>query len=223
MTLNKTKYKINIMDNIILEINQLLHNKGIPKHSRINYIINLLNINNSQENTIKKLLERIYLQKDNAEFMQKLYMSLGEKCLKQDLDQYYTPIDISKFINEILLINNNSNILEPSSGTGDLAILLNEGNIDFCDISDEVTKLLQINLNLRNFDKNRYTINTKNSLIIDENSISPKLYDFCLLNPPFGKKSVLDDPNILKHYNLAKNKNGTVKKKVELGKLFKDL
>ena len=200
------------MEEIISEINQLLHNKGIAKNMRINYIINLLNINHSEESVIKKLLERIRKQNDNAEFMQKLYMLLGEKCLKQDLDQYYTPINISKFIKEILNVNKDSLILEPSAGTGDLAILLEDCFIDFIDISEEVTKLLKINLNLRGFNENRYNIFTKNALIIEEQE---KLYDFCLLNPPFGKKSITDNKSILDNYYLGKKK-----KKIELGKIF---
>jgi len=211
--MTKNRNKEQMMEDIINEINQLLHNNGIPKQSRINYIINLLNVNHSEENVIKKLLERIKIQNNhNPEFMQKLYMLLGEKCIKQDLDQYYTPINISKFIKNVLLIKDDSRLLEPASGTGDLAILLENAFIDFVDISPEVTKLLKINLNLRGFKEEKYSITTEDSLKCYKKE---KLYDFCLLNPPFGKKSVLDDISTLKNYKL-----GDKKTKVELGKLF---
>jgi tRNA1(Val) A37 N6-methylase TrmN6 len=208
MTSNNNKQT---MDELLTEINQLLHNKGIPKQHRIDYIIKLLNCNNSDGSNIKNLLNRIQRQNNNEEFIQQLFMTLGETVLKTSLDAYYTPIEISKFINLIFELTDKSQIADLCAGTGDLILMLSKGFIDLVDISEEVTKLLQINLNLRNFDKKRYTISTKNSLILDNNN----LYNFICLNSPFGKKTIETDSTVLKQYYLSKNL-----KKMELGKLF---
>ena len=95
---------------------------------------------------------------------------------------------ISKFIKEILNTNHSSLVLEPASGTGDLAILLNNEcniHIDFVDISEEVCKLLKINLNLNGFKEENYTITIKDSLKYDK---IDKYYDS--VSAIFSKENV---------------------------------
>ena len=205
-------------------INQNLHNAGILFDERINIIIYLLNqkiLNLSINATsvqlkkykidkliitnIKGILEKLSLSKE--ELFQKVFMYYGSKYLKKELDQFYTPLTIGNFCCNLCI--QNKNIIDPAAGTGDLAIYY-KGAIDLWDVSNEVTEMAKMNYKFQNIQSTIETIDSlKNH---DKNNNS---YEYCLLNPPFGSKTITTDETILTHYELGRGK-----KKQELGILF---
>lgn len=194
---------------IIDDINQYLHNKGVNINSRLDIIINVLNnnINNECEKNIKSMIESIFI--DKSELCQRLYMSLGSQLHKQKLDQFYTPCTIGKFISSIIL--NGKCIIDPACGTGDLVIDCNSIKTTLWDISTSVLELTKLNYKFR-------SKNITNLIQIDSiyhHNKDNKLYDYCMLNPPFGNKTVISDSKILNKYNLGKKL-----KKQEIGVLF---
>jgi len=204
------------MDNssLIRQINQLFHNKGIKQEERFNLLINLLeNINNN--NNIEKYEEIIELltslDYENKDLIQELFMSIGSKYTKYNLDQFYTPLTISKFISRMMISNEKA--IDPAGGTGDL-LLLYDGEKTIWDIDDSALKLCKFNYELNK--QNNYNLICKNSLEnIDENSGN---YSYVVMNPPFGSNTVITDKHILEKFELGKNK-----KKQEIGILFLEL
>jgi hypothetical protein len=90
---------------IINHINQMFHNNGIKQEERFNLLIVLLeNIKNgkSSDNKFNELLQLISsFDYTNADLMQEIFMIIGSKYTKYNLDQFYTPTTISKFINNL--------------------------------------------------------------------------------------------------------------------------
>jgi hypothetical protein len=220
--LNNNLSQIIEMDNskIINNINQLFHNKGIKHEKRLNILLELLeyknnninNINNNEYKDIIQLLTTINYKDDD--FCQELFMLFSSKYTKINLDQFYTPQTISKFIN--LLMIKNKNAIDPAGGTGDL-LLYYEGERNIWDIDENVIKLCKLNYELHSDNySNKYILKCKNSLEDFENDISK--YSYVVMNPPFGSSTIITDKHILDKFVLGKNK-----KKQEIGILFLEL
>lgn len=223
--MKKIKTLLKNTKNYINKIDQILHNEGILKPKRLENIKPIINNIDNDEftiNSIKKeaLHKIINILKDViyitpiSEISQQLFMFYGSTILKNSLDQFYTPNTISLFIKSIL--NDGKTYLDPASGTGDLLIEFN-GNIHLWEISKDAIEMANLNYKMVQKDM---TILKKNSLKEKkiENKIESELYDYVVMNPPFGKKTVTEDKNILDNYILGKNKS-----KQELGILFIEL
>lgn len=212
--------KIIKTNNIFLTtINQLLHNKGIEFNSRMDIILDYIHyviynkkthdqnsnniIDKETHKSIISLIKNITI--DTNEIYQIIFMFYGNKKTKLNLDQYYTPYTIGKFI--CSLIEPNKKIIDPASGTGDLVKNYN-GDITLWDISSDVIEMCKYNYNIINKNCNVKCINS-----LTDNT--KNVYDYCCLNPPFGSSTVINDPRILNEYTLGKNK-----KKQEIGILF---
>lgn len=221
-TFNITK-KINIdeiiknSETLLDDINQMLHNEGVVFDKRIDIITSILNqkINSDNLNSLD-IDEKIAIYiKDkfsknilsNEEIIQKIFMFYGNKLLKKNLDQFYTPLTIGKFI--CALCNENKKVIDPACGTGDLAVCYKQ-NITLWDISNEVISLTNLNYKFHSINA---TIEELDS--IKQYSKDNGTYDYVFLNPPFGSKTVITDPTILKNYELGK-----YLKKQEMGILF---
>ncbi len=206
--------KIKNTDKFIQNIDQYLHNKGINKLKRldiIKYVLNNINENLKYMDIsseilieIKNIISDVIINR--SEIIQRLFMFYGSKILKESLDQFYTPLTISEFINKLLLSGKKS--IDPASGTGDLLIGVS-GEISLWDISKESIDMAKMNYKL--YDKN---VNVKeiNSLNYFKNDGE---YDYCVMNPPFGTKTTTNNIDILNKYTLTNNKD-----KQELGILF---
>ena len=167
-------------------------------------------ISTEKVSQLTELIAKLDIKNSKADVVQNMFMLLGEKVLKQSLDQFYTPITIGKFFAEC--IAEGVSILEPACGTGDLITPCDTATrYEFRDISKEACDLLELNLKMRGFDKEKYVVRNTNSLCYD----STTKFAVVATNPPFGSRTVEDDPNILRRYELGKNK-----KKEQLGKLF---
>lgn len=190
------------------DINQFLHNAGIIFENRIDIILELLNGSfkitpEAVQQPLLDILHTVSLSKE--ELFQKVFMFYGSKYLKKEFDQFYTPITVGEFI--CGMCHSNKKVIDPACGTGDLVIHY-KGNITLWDISKDVTSLTAQNYKFQNKDA---TILTKDS-IADTGSSA---YDYAVVNPPFGTKTIMKDVDTLAKYELGKGK-----KKQELGVLF---
>lgn len=204
------------MDNskLINQINQLFHNKGVKQEERFNVLINLLEKNNIEDEKFSDILKLINsLDYSNFDLIQEIFMTIGSKYTKYNLDQFYTPLSVSKFISQLMLIGDDKNAIDPAGGTGDL-LLFYKGNKTIWDIDENALKLCKFNYSLNK--QTNYNLICKNSLENYEDSES--MYSYSVMNPPFGSNTVVTDEVILNKFELGKGK-----KKQEIGILFLEL
>jgi type I restriction enzyme M protein len=197
------------------DINQILHNGGILFEKRIDIILQLLNSKYSSDcftydnpdiqQQLLKVINNISLSKQ--ELFQKVFMFYGSKYLKKEFDQFYTPLTIGEFMCSLALQSKKA--IDPASGTGDLLTYYN-GDISLWDISSDVIDLTKQNYNFQNISA---SIQIQDS--IKNFSYNNYKYDYAMVNPPFGSKTVITNSDILNNYVLGKDK-----KKQELGILF---
>ena len=192
--MKKIKTLLKNTKNYINKIDQILHNEGILKPKRLENIKLIINNIDNDEFTINKIkkdalhkikniLKDVIYITPISEMSQQLFMFYGSTILKNSLDQFYTPNTISLFIKSIL--NDGKTYLDPASGTGDLLIEFN-GNVHLWEISKEAIEMANLNYKMVQKDM---TILEKNSLKEKiENKIESELYDYVVMNPPFGKK-----------------------------------
>lgn len=195
------------------EINQFCHNKGIIFEERINIILDILNQQNKLDidNNIYQFVNKILSNNtiDKEELIQKIFMFYGDKVLKKDFDQFYTPMSIGKFISNLCV--SNKKVIDPACGTGDLAVhYKNNNEIELWDISEQVTSLTETNYQFHNLKAN---IEVTDS--IKQFNKKNETYNYVFLNPPFGSKTIITEKDILKNYFLGKDL-----KKQEIGILF---
>jgi len=213
------KKKIKEAEKYIDTIDQKLHNEGINKLNRLDIIKSIIvNISNDDYNNdllkletfsfIKELLKEVLYIIPNSEISQQLFMFYGSKILKNSLDQFYTPISISTFMNSIVI--KNKKYLDPAAGTGDLLISFT-GDINLWEISKDAIEMATLNYSMNN---KIMKINHTNSLMSDITNY----YDYVIMNPPFGTKTVVKDKNVLNKFVLGKGRD-----KQEIGILFLEL
>ena len=201
---------------IINEINQLFHNKAVKQEDRFNLLLFLLD--NIKNNIVdEKYIEIINLIKNldytNCELIQEIFMTIGSKYTKYNLDQFYTPLTVSKFICNSMKTGDGYNAIDPAGGTGDL-LLFYKGEKNIWDIDENALKLCKFNYELNK--QTNYELVCKNSLKDFDDSL-PK-YSYCVMNPPFGSNTVVTEKDILNNFELGKGK-----KKQEIGILFLEL
>ena len=206
------------MDNskIINQINQLFHNKGIKQDDRFNLLIELLEenkngITNEKFQEIIKLINSF--DYSNNDLVQEIFMSIGSKYTRFNLDQFYTPLTIAKFIACFMIVGPEYSAIDPAGGTGDLLLYYN-GNKTIWDIDETALKLCKFNYELNK--QTNYNLVLKNSLENFEGSESS--YSYSAMNPPFGSSTIITDTQILNKFELGKGK-----KKQEIGILFLEL
>lgn len=213
---------------MIEQLDQILHNEGIDVHQRLGCIMSVYKNENIDETLlsktiqreIRKLIDTLVVQIHDNELFQYLYMYFGNIYFKKEMNQYYTPITICNFIQSLMISNKNA--IDPACGTGDL-LNMYSGNITLCDKSKDV-------INLTTYIHERIIQHTGSIVIREIDSLrilieetqSPKWkpYTYCVLNPPFGNKTIMKDKKILKHFLLAGH--GTCSKQ-EIGILFIEL
>ena len=210
------------MDNnskIIAKINQYLHNAGVKQDVRFDHLLNILEDMN--HNVIPLIHSPIIgmmneLDYTNKDLIQELFMTIGSKFTKFQLDQFYTPLTISEFICGLMTVSdehgNRKNAIDPAGGTGDLLIYF-QGDKTIWDIDPNALKLCKFNYELNRLKD--YHLVCRNSL---DCSMDFGSYDYCVMNPPFGTQTVVTDSAILDSFELGRGK-----KKQELGILFIEL
>lgn len=208
------------MDNnkVINQINQLFHNKGVKQENRFDLLLELLEKNNAGH-IETKYVDIIQLINDfdysNKEIIQELFMLFGNKLTKFKLDQFYTPLTISKFICNLMIADKNIRAIDPAGGTGDL-LLYFKGHKTIWDIDANALKLCKFNYQLNKFNDTEFQLECRNSLDHFEDCVNS--FDYVTMNPPFGSSTTITDTNILNKFELGKGK-----KKQEIGVLFLEL
>ena len=210
---NIVKQKIKNNTKFLDEINQYLHNKGIEIVKRYEIVTNVLLCKDAttltDDETIDWVNQKLStVSIDKNEIFQIVFMFFGNRHFKKQLDQFYTPMTICNFINSLLIPGKKA--IDPACGTGDL---LNQyqGNITLVDKSASVLEMT------------RFIKRTGNATIEHKDSLKDlfgyeKQFDYCVMNPPFGTKTIETNPDILNKYELGKNKD-----KQEIGLLFVEL
>jgi len=210
---NIVKQKIKNNTKFLDEINQYLHNKGIEIVKRYEIVTNILLCKHAttltDDETIDWVNQKLStVSIDKNEIFQIVFMFFGNRHFKKQLDQFYTPMTICNFINSLLIPGKKA--IDPACGTGDL---LNQyqGNITLVDKSASVLEMT------------RFIKRTGNATIEHKDSLKDlfsyeKQFDYCVMNPPFGTKTIETNPDILNKYELGKDKE-----KQEIGLLFVEL
>jgi hypothetical protein len=206
---------INTNSKFLDDINQILHNGGILFDKRIDIILQLLHSkfdgkpftlqNTLLQTQLTDIIQNITISKQ--ELFQKVFMFYGNTYLKKTFDQFYTPCTIGEFMCNLCIPGMTA--IDPACGTGDL-LSHYDGTIHLWDISTDVIELT----------KQNYTFLNKSANILSHDSIlnhikMNEMYDYAIVNPPFGSKTVITNSDILDNYVLGKGK-----KKQELGILF---
>lgn len=211
----------NTMSNnkLIVQINQLFHNKGIKQESRFDLLTELIENNkNNKKTTVndehKEIVALINsLDYENKDLIQELFMLMGSKFTKFKLDQFYTPLTISEFICNLMLVGDEHKAIDPAGGTGDL-LLYYKGHKTIWDIDANALKLCKFNYELNK--QSNYELLCKNSLLDFESAEGT--YSYVTINPPFGSSTLITDKEILDKFTLGKGR-----KKQEIGILFAEL
>jgi type I restriction enzyme M protein len=200
------------------DINQLLHNNGVLFEKRIDIILQLIRTRNDgatfewdgDAGARQALLDIIQATSiSTEELFQKVFMFYGSSYLKKEFDQFYTPCTVGEFM--CGLLEGGGKAIDPACGTGDLLThYAGRGEVHLWDISPDVIELA----------KQNYAFQGREGVACVRDSIADYSagageYDYALVNPPFGSKTVITNPDVLKHYVL-----GAGKKKQELGILF---
>lgn len=208
------------MDNnkVINQINQLFHNKGIKQENRFDLLLDLLEKNNAGniDTNYADIIQLINtFDYSNKDIIQEIFMLFGSKMTKFKLDQFYTPLTISKFICSLMVVNENTRAIDPAGGTGDL-LLYYKGHKTIWDIDSNSLKLCRFNYQLNKFNDSEFHLECRNSLEHFEDN--ENTFDYVTMNPPFGSSTTITERNILDKFEL-----GVGKKKQEIGILFLEL
>lgn len=212
---------------LLAQINQLFHNKGIKQEARFDALMELMVANNANsknaavaKDDIAALLNT--LDYNNKDLIQELFMLLGSKFTKFKLDQFYTPLTISEFICNLMMVDKDSssssttyNAIDPAGGTGDL-LLYYKGAKTIWDIDANALKLCKFNYELNK--QTKYELVCKDSLAEFDAATQANSFSYVAINPPFGSSTLITDKNILDKFEL-----GQGRKKQEIGILFIEL
>lgn len=195
------------------EINQYLHNKGVEIVKRYEIVTNVLLDKDTTGVTCSEIIEWIrnklsLVTIEKNEIYQIVFMFFGNRHFKKQLDQFYTPMSICNFINTLLIPGKKA--IDPACGTGDL---LNQymGDITLVDKSDSV-------LEMTKFIKRNGTATIEHKDSLKDLFGYEKQFDYCVMNPPFGTKTIETTIDVLNKYELGKGKE-----KQEIGLLFVEL
>lgn len=195
------------------KINQALHNRGVGADARYDTVVSVLQTGTCDAlpgavvEEIKELLSGAGVCKE--ELCQVLFMYFGNKHFKKELDQFYTPITICLFISGMMIPGRTA--IDPACGTGDL-IRGYDGVRTLCDTSKEALELTTFSYG----GGRGVEIVCCDSL--DSWSQQDRVFDYCVMNPPFGNKTIIADDGVLSRYELGRGR-----KKQEVGILFVEL
>lgn len=211
--------KINHNQTFVETINRLLHNKGVDMIRRYHLLSSMLRNESDIRNKYKDIPEDVIAKVWEClcsttihphEIYQIIFMYFGNKYFKRELDQFYTPMTICDFICRMLI--HNKTVIDPACGTGDL-VRGYTGSKVLCDMSPEVLELTRFRY------KEEQDVNIRQCDSLDD--LVPECgstFDYCVLNPPFGNKTITSNQSILKKYTMGKQQQ-----KQEIGILFVEL
>ncbi len=168
-------------------------------------------------------LQSISLLKSSKDVFRDSFEQFVSKILKDEGGQFFTPSNVIKFIVEYLNPAPNERILDPACGHGGFLIECLRYIENHPNTRDQEPNNI---LNLYGIDKDKFlakicklylaVLSGTIANIYCEDSLNPdsyrleasqkvknNLFDIILTNPPFGSKIPINDPNILKNYDLG--------------------
>ncbi len=139
---------------------------------------------------------------------QDILMKFGPQFLKMDLDQYFTPKEITDFISSLIIAESSRRIIDPAGGSGDFLMSYyskceenkSAENIFYQDSSKDAMNVAKLN----SVFNSAYDMNIKVADSILEAEELNESFDYCLTNPPFGNKTLWElDLNVMENYVLG--------------------
>ncbi|MFX1385109.1 MAG: N-6 DNA methylase [Promethearchaeota archaeon] len=188
----------------------------------------LIGLNAELLSLIVKELQHISLLKSSKDIFADAFEIFVSKILKEEGGQFFTPMNIIKFMINYLDPEIDSKILDPACGHG--GFLLEAKDFLWKKIDKQAQgsdqKKRDLISNLHGIEKDLFLVKICKlyleilsggvSNIVCENSLDPESYrseaqkliknnhfDYIFTNPPFGSKIPIDDKKVLELYNLG--------------------
>ena len=172
---------------------------------------------------VVKEMQHISLLQSSKDILSDAFEVFVSKILKDEGGQFFTPLNVVKFMVNYLDPKIDSKVLDPACGHGGFLLEIKE--YLWPKLNSELKKT-EIIKNLYGIDKDLFLskiaklyleiLSGGKSNIFCEDSLNPKSYRFeakkviindffniILTNPPFGAKIPINDKNILKNYRLG--------------------
>jgi len=172
---------------------------------------------------VVKEMQHISLLQSSKDILSDAFEVFVSKILKDEGGQFFTPLNVVKFMVNYLDPKIDSKVLDPACGHGGFLLEIKE--YLWSKLNSELKKT-EIIKNLYGIDKDLFLskiaklyleiLSGGKSNIFCEDSLNPKSYRFeakkviindffniILTNPPFGAKIPINDKNILKNYRLG--------------------
>jgi type I restriction enzyme M protein len=130
------------------------------------------------------------LDQGNKQVIQDFFMHFAPQFLKQDFDQYWTPVEIADFFASIIEITEETKIIDPAGGSGDFlaaCYLSNDANpmLVHWDQSEDANRAAKLSFHLNGIRDAKFQITDS----IENSNLENGQFDFCVTNPPFGTKT----------------------------------
>ena len=193
--------------------------------SRYNDIIDeteRISLNKNLVYIVVKELQTISLLQSSKDVLRDAFEVFVSKTLKEEGGQFFTPINIIRFMVSYLNPNLDAKIIDPACGHGGFLIELRDLLQINCKSNEKVNPVH----NLYGIDKDSFLVKIcklyleilsgDKAKIYCEDSLDPKSFeqdssiaitdnsfDYVLTNPPFGARIPVDDGELLKNYKLA--------------------
>ena len=193
--------------------------------SRYNDIIDeteRISLNKNLVYIVVKELQTISLLQSSKDVLRDAFEVFVSKTLKEEGGQFFTPINIIRFMVSYLNPNLDAKIIDPACGHGGFLLELRDLLQLKCKTNEKVNPVH----NLYGIDKDSFLVKIcklyleilsgDKAKIYCEDSLDPKSFeqdssiaitdnsfDYVLTNPPFGARIPVDDGELLKNYKLA--------------------
>ncbi|MHA1438838.1 MAG: N-6 DNA methylase [Promethearchaeota archaeon] len=168
-------------------------------------------------------LQHVSLLQSSKDILSDAFEIFVSKILKDEAGQFFTPVNVIKFMVNYLDPEEDAKILDPACGHG--GFLLETKDLLLSKIKDEKKKI-DVIANLHGIDKDLFLakicklyleiLSGGKSKIFCEDSLDPQHYrtqakkyvknnsfDFIFTNPPFGAKIPINNEKILMNYKLG--------------------
>ena len=157
---------------------------------------------------IVSLLQNYSFINSKQDILQTLFMKFAKSTLRIELDQFYTPIDITEFITSLIKISNTSKIIDPAGGSADFLVSCLKKNLNckdsiyYWDKDSNAYEVAKLNMILNGDGRTKMEIRDT----IKDYNVSNNTMDFVITNPPFGNKTIYEaNDGTLGNYKLYKD------------------
>lgn len=157
-------------------------------------------------------LSRFSLKDFPADVKGEAFQALVVNNLRGDRGEYFTPQPLVSAISEMALLNPDSRVIDPACGSGGFLYGayragVKPGNLYGLELSEDVARAAKLRVQILGGSGDQITPG-------DALKSSPELlgeFDAVLMNPPFGSRAKISDPQILESFqmpNIGRGKSG---------------